>query len=180
MSISAAGLAIVLGSSNQFFAQGVQTADGTVSFESGIRLVNTYATFTGVRVRQAKYYFDLELPEDLGEPLGQVVIQQRTGGDDVKFRPEKTEAYIGDHRNREEQLQAIAVREEGTEKITVKFGQPVAPGRKVTISLRPRRNPDYGGVYLFGVTAFPEGEKTRGMYLGSGRLHFYNNSNFRY
>lgn len=180
ISLSAASLAITLGSSNQFPAQGVQTADGTVSFESGIRLVNTSATFTGVRVRQAKYYFDLELPEDLGEPLGKVEIQQRTGGEEIEFRPERTEAYIGDRRNKVEQLQAIAIRDEATEKITIKFTQPVAPGSKVTISLKPRSNPDYGGVYLFGVTAFPEGEKARGMYLGPGRLHFFNNGGFRY
>ncbi|MEL6786141.1 MAG: DUF2808 domain-containing protein [Cyanobacteria bacterium J06607_15] len=178
--IFVASLAIAWGSSNRFLARGVQTADGTVAFESGIRLVDTYATFNGVRVRQAKYYFDLELPEEIGEPLGQVVIQQRTGADDVEFRPEKTEAYLGDHRHREEPLKTTAMRDEATEKITVRFTPPVAPGSKVTIRLKPRSNPDYAGVYLFGVTAFPEGEKAQGMYLGPGRLHFYRGGNSRY
>jgi Protein of unknown function (DUF2808) len=55
----------------------------------------------------------------------------------------------------------------------VQFNPPVQPGRKVTIALSPQRNPAYSGVYLFGVTAFPTGEKSHGQFLGFGRLHFY-------
>lgn len=32
----------------------------------------------------------------------------------------------------------------------------------------------FSGVYLFGVTAFPAGEKSHGQFIGFGRLHFYN------
>ena len=156
----------------------VQTKDGTVAFEAGLRLVDTYATFTGIRVRQAKYYFDLELPDDIGEPLQQVTIKQRSGGDRVKLKPEKTEAYLGSHRDKEERLQAIATFDEATGAIAVKFESAIPPGSKVTIALKPRRNPDYAGVYLFGVTAFPRGDKSRGMYLGAGRLHFYQNGDY--
>lgn len=171
LSLLATGGAIALGNLSEP-VWGVQTRDGTVAFEAGLRLVNTYATFSGVRVRQAKYYFDLELPEDIGEPLQQVTIQQRSGGDRVKFKPERTEVYLGSHRDKGEKIQAIASVNEA-EAIAIKFESAVSPGNKVTIALKPSRNPDFAGVYLFGVTAFPKGDKPRGMYLGSGRLHFY-------
>ena len=161
-------------------AIGVQTRDGTVAFEAGLLLVDAHATFKGVRVRAARYYFDLELPEDIGEPLQKVVIQQRTGGDEVKFRPEKTKVYLGDHRDKGEAIEAIAFVDEETEAITVELEQPIPPGSRVTIGIKPKRNPDFAGVYLFGVTAFPQGEKARGMYLGPGRLHFYRGGDSRF
>lgn len=179
-----AGLTIALNRNLEALA--VQAPDGTVAFEAGLVLVNTSTTFNDVRVRQAKYYFDLELPADIGEPLQKVVIQQRSGGDDIKFRPEKTEVYLGERRDRGESLAAIAeIEEDVTEdksarKIVIQLERPVAPGNKITISLKPKENPRYSGVYLFGVTAFPRGEKARGMYLGAGRLHFYRNDGFRF
>ena len=172
--------AMAIAFSNNLPASGVQTRDGTVAFEAGLLLVDAHTTFKGVRVRAARYYFDLELPEDIGEPLKKVVIRQRSGGDDIKFRPEKTEVYLGDHRNKAEQIGAIAVVNEESEAITVEFEQPIPPGNRVTIGIKPRRNPDYAGVYLFGVTAFPQGEKARGMYLGPGRLHFYRGGDGRF
>jgi hypothetical protein len=169
-------VAIALSSAIKLPAQGIQTPDGTVSFESGLLLRDAHTTFNGVRVRQARYYFDLELPNDIGESLQKVVIQQRSGGDEVQFEPEQTEVYLGNHRDKAERVQAISTKDEDTEKITVQFEQPIPPGSSVTIGLKPRSNPDYGGVYLFGVTAYPTGEKARGMYLGAGRLHFENNN----
>lgn len=50
-------------------AVAVRSPDGTVSFEQSPRLLDAYTTFNGIRVRQAVYYFDIELPEDIGEPL---------------------------------------------------------------------------------------------------------------
>lgn len=182
MVIPTASFAIALGGKT---VTGVETRDGTVAFEAGLRLVNTSTTFNDVRVRQAKYYFDLELPADIGEPLQKVVIHQRSGGDEIKFKPEKTEAYFGDRRNRGESLAAIAmvyenrVKDDDTVKeIEIRFERAVPPGNKITIALKPQKNPRYAGVYLFGVTAFPQGEKARGMYLGAGRLHFYRNDGF--
>jgi hypothetical protein len=168
------GLAIAFSSAIKLTAQGVEAPDGTVAFESGILLLDAHTTFDGVRVKQARYYFDLELPKDIGESLQKVEIQQRNGGDEVTFEPEETEVYLGDHHQKLERVTAIAKRNEDTEKITVQFEQPIAPGNKLTIGLKPKSNPSYGGVYLFGVTAYPTGEKARGMYLGAGRLHFDN------
>jgi hypothetical protein len=60
-----------------------------------------------------------------------------------------------------------------TRMVSVTFDPPIAPGQTVTVGLRPVRNPNVGGVYLFGVTAFPAGEKVHGQFLGFGRLQFY-------
>ncbi|MDZ4877634.1 MAG: hypothetical protein CLLPBCKN_007069 [Chroococcidiopsis cubana SAG 39.79] len=53
----------------------------------------------------------------------------------------------------------------------IAFDPPVSPGTTVTVALRAESNPD-GGIYLFGVTAFPAREKSSGQFLGYGRLHF--------
>ncbi len=39
--------------------------------------------------------------------------------------------------------------------------------------VKPKRNPQTVGVYLFGVTVYPEGEDSLGIYLGPGRLHIH-------
>ena len=161
-------------------SKAVQFPDGTAAFESAVLLVDTHATFNGVRVRQAIYYFDLELPDDVGESLQKVVIEQRTGGDEIKFDLSKTKAYMGDHHDKEEELSLITSQDEATGAITVKFKQPITPENKFTIGLKPRRNPDFGGVYLFGLTAFPSGEKSRGLYLGAGRFHFYQSDDLHF
>lgn len=177
MAIPLASCGIALNNMINLPAQGVQAPDGTVSFEAGLLLRDVHTTFSGIRVRQARYYFDLELPNDIGEPLKRVVIKQRSGGDDIKFKPEKTRVYLGSHRDRTDPVKAISVVDEATEEISVEFETPIPPGSKVTIGLKPKQNPDYGGVYLFGVTAFPRGEKARGMYLGAGRFHFFSDGN---
>ena len=147
---------------------------GRVSFNKSPLLRNAVTTFSGVRVWGATYYFTVELPADAGEPLQKVVIAQRQGADDIAFRLDKTAAYNGTHRRKEGVLNLQNVsQDEETKAITIIFADPIPPGTTFTVGLRPRRNPDFGGVYLFGVTAFPSGENPYGLYLGAGRLQFY-------
>ena len=154
-------------------SKAIQAPNGTVAFESAVLLVDAHATFNEVRVRQAIYYFDLELPDNVGESLQKVMFQQRKGSNKIKFRLDRTKAYLGDHNHKQDQLNLVTSQDEATGAITVRFDQPIAPGNKLTIGLKPKRNPRFGGVYLFGVTAFPTGNKPRGMYLGPGRFQFY-------
>ncbi|MGB3642285.1 MAG: DUF2808 domain-containing protein, partial [Rivularia sp. (in: cyanobacteria)] len=72
-------------------------------------------------------------------------------------------------------LQITEKRDDKTVSLT--FNPPVEPGKTITIALKQIRNPSSEGVYLFGVTAFPVGEKSHGQFLGYGRLHFYRNNN---
>jgi hypothetical protein len=162
----------------QLKSPAIQYPDGKLAFESAILLVDTHTTFDEVRVKQAKYYFDLELPKNVGESLGKVIIKQRTGGDEIKFKPEQTKAYIGNHNQKQAELNLATQYNQDTGLITVKFEPPIPPPSKLTIALKPKSNPDLAGVYLFGLTAFPPGEKSLGLNLGSGRLEFDQSDSF--
>jgi Protein of unknown function (DUF2808) len=152
----------------------VQVANGTVYFNSPPRLVGASTTFNSAQAWSATYYFTLNVLENAGEPLQRVTIVQDEGVDAIRFDPKQIEAFEGE-RNRlgtKIPLGDVTV-DRKARSVSVVFDPPVAPGKLVTIALNPDRNPLSGGVYLFGVTAFPAGEKSHGQFLGFGRLHFY-------
>jgi Protein of unknown function (DUF2808) len=152
----------------------VQLADGTVYFTSPPQLGRVSATNSAVDAWVVTYYFTLTVPEKAGEPLGKVTIAQSEGTDRIRFSPQHIKAFAG-MRDRHAMPFTLGevVADRQTQTVTVNFNPPVPPGQTVTIALSPDRNPLYGGVYLFGVTAFPTGEKSHGQFLGFGRLHFY-------
>lgn len=151
----------------------VQLADGTVYFVQPPRLVGATTTFNEADVWGATYYFTLSVPDNAGEPLQRVTIAQREGVENIRYNLKDTQAFEGTRRNPGARLPLGTVtKDQNTETISVTFDPPVSPGKTVTIALYPWRNPP-GGVYLFGVTAFPPGEKVHGQFLGFGRIHFY-------
>jgi Protein of unknown function (DUF2808) len=155
-------------------ASAIQLADGTVYFEKPPSLVSASTTFNTAHTWGATYYFTLSLPENAGEPLQRVTITQQEGIDSVEFDLEEGRAYEGGRRNSGPRIALGGVTQTGDKRsLDITFSPPVPPGRSVTIELKPVQNPRYGGVYLFGVTAFPAGEKSHGQFLGFGRLHFY-------
>ncbi|MEC4892249.1 MAG: DUF2808 domain-containing protein [Oscillatoria sp. PMC 1051.18] len=152
----------------------IQRRDGSVSFESAPRLLDAVTTYNNTGVWAAKYYFTIDLPADAGEPLGKVTIAQREGFEDIKFELEDTFAFVGTHRNKGKRLNVSQVnKNEETGAITVNFEPAIPPGTTFTVGLKPKRNPLYGGVYLFGVTVFPAAEIPYPLYIGVGRMHFY-------
>lgn len=156
--------------------QAVQLANGTVYFNHPPRLLGARTTEKSIRVWGAKYYFTLRVPADAGEPLQRVAIAQREGVDNIRFRLKDTQAFVGEGRRQPLSLGAVTF-DQPTQAVSVTFNPPVPPGQTVTVRLVPRRNPDVSGVYLFGVTALPAGEKVSGQFLGFGRLHFYDSFN---
>lgn len=154
----------------------VKLADGTVAFNRGPDLVNVMTTFSQARAWGAKYYFTLQVAPDSDEPLGKIIIQQRQGQETIKFTLNDTLAFKGNHRQKGEKIPLANVELTEDNSITIVFETPISPGTLLTVGLIPQENPQNGGVYLFGVTAFPAGEKAQGLYLGVGRLHFYDNS----
>ena len=87
-------------------------------------------------------------------------------------------AFFGQPDNKQEQINIqVADLNEETKEITLIFDPPIPPGTTFSIGLKPRRNPKYGGIYIFGVRAFPPGLKSYGSYLGIGRFHFYLDGN---
>lgn len=145
-----------------------------VAFRKAPRLLDIYTTFNSVRSRSAKYYFDITIPDDAGAPLKKVEIEMRQGQETIYYRLEKTFAYLGTHRRRGEELAIEQVSlDEETGIITVEFLDAIPPGTTLTVRLKPTRNPDYSGVYVFGVTAIPQGANPYALYLGSRSISFY-------
>ncbi|MCT7952620.1 DUF2808 domain-containing protein [Ancylothrix sp. C2] len=118
--------------------------------------------------------FTLSVPADAGEALQRVTIAQGEGAERIRYDLEDTRAFRGRRDDLGRELRLGKATEEGEAgSVSVVFSEPVEPGNMVTIALRPYQNPRYEGVYLFGVTAFPKGEKAFGQFLGFGRFHFY-------
>lgn len=142
-------------------------------FAKSPRLVDYHTTFSGVRIRQAIYYFDIEIPDDAVGSLKKVSFDQRQGAEQIEFRLDKTKAFEGNYRRKQESIALADVsQDEATNTINVTFSTPIEPGSRITIGLKPKINPDLEGFYLFGVTAFPTGEEPTGLYLGVARFYF--------
>ena len=155
----------------------VERIDGSISFATPPRLVETIANFRAAYTPNAVYYFTLDLPEEAGEPLRKVTVTKLAGGSTIYYNLDLFQAFEGNYRRRGNPLYLAEVslnRDEET--VSMIFDPPVPPGREVTIGLRSIRNPQIPGVYLFEVTAFPAGragQSTNGQSLGIGRIHFY-------
>lgn len=150
---------------------------GTTFFERPPSLVGATTTRDSVNASRPTYYFTIDVPDNAGEPLQQIAIAQHnnqgvTGN--IQFDLEETRAFVGTRRQRGDALPLQSVSyDRDTRTLVIDFAPTVAPGQTVTIALKPRHNPRRGGVYLFGVTAFPEGSQPHGQFLGYGRLQFY-------
>ncbi|MBD2495759.1 DUF2808 domain-containing protein [Nostoc sp. FACHB-280] len=155
----------------------IQLQDGTVYFAQPPRLVNTITTYNEIYAWGATYYFTINLPENAGEPLQSLVINQHEGVDNITFDLNDSVAFEGKPSGKGQKVELQTVKgDRKTRTVTLTFDPPVSPGKTITIGLKPWQNPRSTGVYLFGVTAFPTGEKSHGQFLGYGRLQFYSSS----
>jgi hypothetical protein len=146
-------------------------------FSHPLDLVRAAAFPSGGSV-PSTYQFTLTIPEDAGQPLRAVTITQATNVETVQFNVTRSRAFIG-RRAMGSEIQLASVGSDqpaNPGEATIVFDQPVQPGNTITIALAARRNPLGNGVYLFGVTAYPDGENGLGQFLGYGRIHFYGNS----
>ena len=151
---------------------------GQTFFDYSPRLLKATTSVMTTRTWGATYYFTLNVPQNAGEPLQAIKIVPRRNADTVEFQPSESLAFACTRYARGPALSLASIggfEPSDTEEMTVVFDPPVQPGSIVTVALKPRRNPDLGGVYLFGVTAFPLGESSSGQFLGYGRFTFYDN-----
>jgi hypothetical protein len=139
-------------------------------FEKSPRLIRAATSFRGPAAL-ANYSFTIELPENAGTPISAVTIVQQPNIEQIPLYPNRSRVFRSEssHGDHSIEAQIIDVSSE-TPEVKVVFEQPIQPGTTVTVSLRAR-NPLYGGIYQFGVTAFPINNND-GLYLGSGRLQF--------
>lgn len=151
----------------------VTKTDGTMTLAQS-RLVDTETTYIETSVREATYYFTLEVPATASQPLEQVTFTQRQGVETIRFDQKDSRAFEGTPDRKGQNLPVrLAASDRQNDTLTVTFDRPVPPGKTVTIALRPLRNPTYEGVYLFDLTGFPSPGQTNGQSIGVGRLQFY-------
>lgn len=158
-------------------AEAIELGGERTSFVKAPRLVDATATHRTPGALST-YKFTITVPENAGEPLQAVKIAQQPNVEDIRFNPSKSRASLEDSlaTERELPISSIGGAEPDEKEITVVLDEPVQPGSTVTVSLRGK-NPSFGGIYQFGVTAFPVGEDSSGLYLGSTRLTFPNSNN---
>ncbi|UBF27046.1 DUF2808 domain-containing protein [Kovacikia minuta CCNUW1] len=174
LAISVGCLGNALVSNPNMPAQAVQLSDGSVAFAQPPRLVGATATQKAPYI-SSRYYFTLNLLSDAGEPLQKVVITPEANVDYARFDLGGTVAFEGNRDRSEARLPIQDVTADPkTKAITITFDPPVSPGKTLTVGLYANRNPDTGGIYLYGVTAFPAGEKSYGQFLGYGRIQITN------
>jgi Protein of unknown function (DUF2808) len=125
------------------------------------------------------YEFTVSVPSDAGAPLQAIKVVQAENLDTVHFDVSQSKAFMGERfaAGPELPLASIGGTQPAPGEATIVFNQPVQPGSTVTIALDVKGNPASGGVYEFGVTAFPVGEKGTGQFLGYGRINLYNGGN---
>lgn len=120
------------------------------------------------------YEFTISVPADAGAPLKAITITQDQNLETVKFNTKQNKAFPGNRYATGSELPLASVGGQEVPGMTmVVFEQPVQPGSTVTVAVDAKSNPNWGGVYEFGVTAYPTAENGRGQFLGYGRIAFH-------
>jgi hypothetical protein len=156
--------------------QAVELRDGQTYFVRPPLLDDITTTRDTVLAWRPTYYLTLTMFEEAGEDLGRLEISQREGSTAARLirYSQDAIAFEGTPQNRGNEFAIRETRfDQDSQTVTVIFDSPVPPGTVFTVGLRPQRNPRLGGIYLFGVTAYPEAEFPAGQFLGYGRLSFY-------
>jgi hypothetical protein len=139
------------------------------------RLVNASVTQRTPNL-SSTYLFTLEIPPEAPNSVKALLITQRSGLEEISFIPTDSRAVLGDKLAQGTPISLVSVGGEKvseTNEVRVVFDEPVEPGNKVTVALKVRHNPNYGGNYQFGVTAFTDLTDSSPLYLGTVRLYFF-------
>ncbi|UJB70747.1 DUF2808 domain-containing protein [Acaryochloris sp. 'Moss Beach'] len=147
-----------------------------VTFDRPPQLVSTSTTNRDARSLGATYFFTIDIPQDAAQPLQKLEFILKQGVQYPRFKATSVKAFEGTKRNKGEALPInIVVSDPSIRTLTVTFDKPVAPGRTITMAVRPVRNPSVG-TYMFEVRGTPAGTTTKSQYIGIGRLDFSRSS----
>ncbi|MCL6433034.1 MAG: DUF2808 domain-containing protein [Leptolyngbyaceae cyanobacterium HOT.MB2.61] len=155
-----------------------QLQDGRFYFDHAPRLVRTVSTLPATH-QPSTYQFTVKVPEDAGANLHALRITQDPNANQVNFDVNRSSAFLGDSLAGGP---AVSLANVGgtmptdSNEVMVVFAPPISPGQTVTVELQTDANPDSSGIYLFGVTAFPQGQNSPGIPLGHGRVNVYDHS----
>ena len=148
-------------------------------FRTSPRLIDSNTSFKTTYVR-SRYNFVVEIPANADNNLSKIVFNQQQNSEIIKIYPKKTRVslYTKDGEIPIENSTTIILnKQKKTNQITVDLAQSIPAGSTVKITLRAK-NPDYSGIYQFGVEVYPEGNNPRSLYLGIARFHFYRHGLF--
>jgi hypothetical protein len=137
-------------------------------FERAPRLIDVSTTQPASFIPGGTYEFTLSLPQNAGNSLQAVTISQGKNAGTIVFASDKSRVVAN---GKDVPLSAIGG--EYSEDVTIAFDRPIQPGSTVTISLRVERNARQEGTYSFGVTAYPVGDSTNGLFLGYGHVTLF-------
>jgi Protein of unknown function (DUF2808) len=123
------------------------------------------------------FYFTISVPVSYGKSLEAIRISQIPEGNRlISFDANQSKVVVGQQMARNSEVIPLSAiggpEDEKTGAVTLAFAQPVMPGTTFTVAVEAERNPIHGGIYQFGVTAYPVGDSTTGQYLGTGRVTF--------
>lgn len=158
-------------------ASALEFSNGETAFNGPLRLLRAAATETTIESYPVYYQFTVEVPANLDEPLGRLVIAIPTEFGDFGLRPPEpkvvrafvpTAPYVKAPQYPAREL-PVDVQVARTQ-VALSFREPVTPGSVVTVEWGPLRNPPQDGLYQYEVTAFPRGPAPRSQYVGLGRI----------
>ncbi|MCY7276124.1 MAG: DUF2808 domain-containing protein [Phormidesmis sp. CAN_BIN44] len=147
---------------------------GRSYFDHAPRLIRTAASFADAYT-PSSYEFTVRVPEDAGASLQAIKLVQEKNTETLSLNVGQSYAFLGDSYAGGAAVSLASIGGEATPgEATFVFDPPIVPGQTVTIALNVVRNPALGGVYQYGVTAYPSGDNRSGLFLGVGRFNLYN------
>lgn len=148
----------------------VKFADGRTAFEAAPRIVGTFSPHT-TRNAETTYYFTLYVPENAGESLKALRIEQLPNVETRVLRDNTLKAFQGTPLARADNVPLAAIGgPDDPGEISIVFEQPIQPGQTVTVGIEPNRNPRTENFYQYSLTAFPDGSMGIGLPLGITRI----------
>lgn len=139
--------------------------NGQYTFDRAPRFMEVNVSSPQADVPDTLYQLTITVPQDAGAPLQAIRITQPKNQNVVRFQP-NTARVFAENPAAEIPLARIGGDQPENSELTVEFQYPVQPGQTITINFNPEHNPASGGVYLLGVTAYPIGDNSPGLFLG--------------
>jgi archaellin len=155
--------------------EALELSNKQTAFTVSPRLIDSVTSIESKNSPLATYKFTIAVPKNARESLKAVKIVQKNKLDLIIFKEDRSRAFLGNRLAGNSLPVTSTVKQSRAGEITLVFDSAIEPGNTVTIAIKPKRNPSFGGVYLFGVTAYPTGKNSLGLYLGSASIHISQN-----
>lgn len=152
-----------------------QFEDGRTVFDTPPRLIDFMTTRDYTNDRRATYYATVALLPETGESLKTLQIALISGRfPRLAYRLDEIKVFEGERRDRGDAFAIeTAEYEDDTKTLTVRLAEAAEPGQTLTFALKPTRNPSREGVYLFEITAAPDGDLPVSQRVGTGRINIF-------